>query len=58
MKSFQILVFKCKTSEHKGAEWKKKHNWIVLKHVDGTAGAMEFACAENLSKRYVEKHNM
>eukprot|EP00795_Rhopilema_esculentum_P017497 gene17497-9115_t len=58
---FEVLsnfCFKCKASEGQeiSGDWKEKHSQNCPKNFDGTAGAMEVACAKNLWSRSLQKY--
>ena len=54
------FCFKCKAAEEKEIDpvWKQKHSDNCPKNFDGSAGAMEVACAERLWSRSVEHHKL
>lgn len=54
------FCFKCKATEdnEENPEWGDKHSANCPKNFDGTAGAMEVACAERLWSRSVECHSL
>ena len=59
---FEVLsnfCIKCKAveGEQEDLEWKTRHEPNCPKNFEGTAGAMEVACAEKLWSRSIEKHN-
>ena len=59
---FEVLshvCIKCKAveGEQEDLEWKKRHEPHCPKNSEGTAGAMEVACAEKVWSRSIEKHN-
>ena len=59
---FEVLsnfCIKCKAVEgqQEDLEWKKRNEPNCPKNFEGTAGAMEVACAKKLWSRSIEKHN-